>query len=291
MRIYLNGDLVPEAEAKVSVFDHGLLYGDGVFEGIRVYGGSVFLLREHIERLYASAKAIDLTLPIPPAEMLRAVVETCRANETRDGYVRLVVTRGVGTLGLNPYRCDRPQVIVIAAAIQLYPEECYRNGLRIVTVGTVRNAPEAINPRIKSLNYLNNILAKIEAINAGVEEALMLSSDGFVAEATGDNVFYIRGDTLYTPHPSDGCLEGITRNTVMRLAREAGLEVREPRVSRYDLYTAEEVFLTGTAAELIPVVEIDRRSIGDGVPGPRTLDLLQRFHAFTRDPANGEPIA
>ncbi len=291
MQIYLNGELVPEADAKVSVFDHGLLYGDGVFEGIRVYGGSVFLLREHIERLYASAKAIDLALPTPPAEMLRAVVETCRANNTRDGYVRLVVTRGVGTLGLNPYRCDRPQVIIIAAAIQLYPEECYRSGLKIVTVGTVRNAPEAVNPRIKSLNYLNNILAKIEAINAGVEEALMLNPDGFVAEATGDNVFYIRGDTLLTPPPSEGCLEGITRNAVMRLAREAGMEVREPRVSRYDLYTADEVFLTGTAAELIPVVEIDRRSIGGGVPGPRTLDLLQRFHTYTRDPANGEPVA
>lgn len=290
MQIYMNGTLVPEAQATVSVFDHGLLYGDGVFEGIRSYGGRVFLLREHIARLYDSAKAIDLRIPMSEDDMVHAVVETCRANDVRDGYVRLVVTRGPGSLGLSPYRCSTPQVIIIASAIQLYPPECYEKGLKIVTVGTVRNAPEAINPRIKSLNYLNNILAKIEAINAGVEEALMLNQQGYVAEATGDNVFYVKGNTLATPHPTAGCLEGITRNAVMRIARDLGMKVLEPTVSRYDLYTADEVFLTGSAAELIPVVEIDRRRIGAGVPGPKTLALLARFKEFVRDPANGEPI-
>jgi len=291
MQIYMNGALVPEAQATVSVFDHGLLYGDGVFEGIRSYAGRVFLLSEHIQRLFDSAKAIDLKIPMTQEEMIKAVVETCRVNDTRDGYIRLVVTRGVGSLGLSPYRCKTPQVFIIASAIQLYPPECYEKGLKIVTVGTVRNAPEAVNPRIKSLNYLNNILAKIEAINSGVEEALMLNQQGYVAEATGDNVFYIKGNTLATPHPSAGCLEGITRNAVMRIAAGLGMTVQEPvAVSRYDLYTAEEVFLTGSAAELIPVVEIDRRCIGNGEPGPRTRELLALFQAYTRDPANGEPI-
>jgi branched-chain amino acid aminotransferase len=281
---------VPEAQATVSVFDHGLLYGDGVFEGIRSYGSRVFLLRDHVARLYDSAKAIDLHIPMSQEEMVNAVVETCRANDVRDGYIRLVVTRGVGSLGLSPYRCKTPQVIIIAGAIQLYPPECYEKGLKIVTVGTVRNAPEAINPRIKSLNYLNNILAKIEAINSGVEEALMLNQHGYVAEATGDNVFFVKGNTLATPHPTAGCLEGITRNAVMSIAVDMGMRVVEPTVSRYDLYTADEVFLTGSAAELIPVVEIDRRQIGNGTPGPQTLTLLARFKAFTRDPANGELI-
>ncbi len=290
MQIYLNGSFVPQEKATVSVFDHGLLYGDGIFEGIRSYGGHVFLLSEHVERLYDSAKAIDLHIPLTPAEMLQAVVETCRVNNVRNGYIRLVVTRGPGSLGLSPYRCKTPQVIIIADSIQLYPPECYEEGLKIVTVGTTRNAPEALNPRIKSLNYLNNVLAKIEAVNAGVEEALMLNQQGFVAEATGDNVFYIKGNTLATPHPSAGCLEGITRNAVMRIAAASGMEVCEPPVSRYDLYTADEVFLTGTAAELIPVVEIDRRKIGTGVPGAKTLDLLARFKEFTLDPANGELI-
>lgn len=291
MQIYMNGTLVPEEKATVSVFDHGLLYGDGVFEGIRSYAGRVFLLREHVQRLYDSAKAIDLKIPMTQEEMTRAVVDTCAANNTRDGYIRLVVTRGPGTLGLSPYRCPTPQVIIIASAIQLYPPECYAKGLKIVTVGTVRNSPEAVNPRIKSLNYLNNILAKIEAINSGVEEALMLNSQGYVAEATGDNVFFVKGNTLATPHPTAGCLEGITRNAVLRIAAAAGMAVAEPTaVSRYDLYTADEVFLTGSAAELIPVVEIDRRRIGEGVPGPKTLDLLARFKAFTHDPANGESI-
>jgi len=290
MQIYLNGSFVPPEQATVSVFDHGLLYGDGIFEGIRSYGSHVFLLDEHIERLYDSAKAINLAIPLTQAEMTRAVVETCRINNVRDGYIRLVITRGPGSLGLSPYRCKTPQVIIIADSIQLYPAECYEKGLKIVTVGTIRNAPEAINPRVKSLNYLNNIMAKIEAVNAGVEEALMLNQQGFVAEATGDNVFYVKGNRLATPHPTAGCLEGITRNAVMRIAAAAGMEVIEPTVSRYDLYTADEVFLTGSAAELIPVVEIDRRTIGTGLPGPKTLDLLARFKAFTLDPANGELI-
>jgi len=290
MQIYMNGKLTPKEQAAVSVFDHGLLYGDGVFEGIRAYHDRVFLLDQHIERLYDSAKAIDLKIPISKREMCDAVVETCRANGIRDGYIRLVVSRGAGTLGLSPYRCPVPNVIIIADVIQLYPQECYDKGMRIVTVGTVRNVPEAINPRIKSLNYLNNILAKIEAVNAGVEEALMLNSAGYVAEATGDNVFFVKGNTLATPHPTSGCLEGITRNTVMRLAREAGMDVAEPLVSRYDLYTADEAFLTGTAAEIVPVTDIDRRVIGAGTPGPRTLALIAAFKAFILDPANGTPI-
>jgi len=290
MQIYMNGKIIPESQATVSVFDHGLLYGDGVFEGIRSYNSHVFLLKEHVARLYDSAKAIGLVIPMSQGDMMKAVVETCRVNDVRNGYVRLVVTRGVGPLGLNPYTCKEPNVIVIASSITLYPRECYEKGLKIATVGTLRNSPEALNPRIKSLNYLNNILAKIEAINAGVEEALMLNANGFVSEATGDNIFFIKGDTLATPHPTAGCLEGITRNAVMDIARKAGMTITEPVVSRYDLYTADEVFLTGTAAELIPVVEIDRRKIGAGTPGPRTLDLLKRFQAYVNDPANGERI-
>ena len=280
MKIYMNGALVPQDEAKVSVFDHGLLYGDGVFEGIRCYNGRVFALAEHVDRLYDSAKAIALEIPMSRAEMCEAVALTCRENGLREGYVRLIVTRGVGTLGLNPYLCETPQVIIIAAQIQLYPKELYREGLALVTVGTLRNLPEAINPRIKSLNYLNNILAKIEAINAGCMEAVMLNAQGTVAEATGDNLFALRGGVLRTPAVTEGALEGITRNVVMQLARERGLEVRETRMSRYDLYTADEVFLTGTAAEVIGVINIDRRTIGDGKPGPVTRSLTETYHAY-----------
>lgn len=290
MKIYLNGDLVPEEQATVSVFDHGLLYGDGVFEGIRTYHGRVFVLDQHIARLYRSAKAIGLTIPMTPEEMCAAVVLTCRENNTLNGYVRLVVTRGVGTLGLNPYLCERPQVFIIAADIQLYPEELYEKGLRIVTVGTVRNHPEAINPNIKSLNYLNNILAKIEAINAGVMEAVMLNHQGYVAEATGDNIFVVRGGELLTPPSTSGCLEGITRNVVIALARQEGVQVREVTMSRYDLYTADEVFLTGTAAEVVPVVEIDKRSIGDGKPGQMTRQLIRLFREFAATEACGHAI-
>ncbi|MEI8243409.1 MAG: branched-chain-amino-acid transaminase [bacterium] len=290
MLIYLDGKLVPEAQATVSVFDHGLLYGDGVFEGIRSYNGRVFLLKDHIVRLYRSAQAIGLTIPMTPDEMCRAVVATCQANDCRNGYIRLLVTRGVGNLGLNPYQCPRPGVIIIAANIQLYPAECYEKGLRIITVGTVRNHPEAVNPNIKSLNYLNNILAKIEAINSGVQEAVMLNHIGYVSEATGDNIFTVSGRTLSTPPAWCGCLVGITRDTVMKLAAANGFEVRESVMTRYDLYNADEVFLTGTAAELIPVVEIDKRTIGGGAPGAGTRRLTRLFRDFAARPESGEEI-
>jgi len=288
MKIYMNGVLVPEAEAKVSVFDHGLLYGDGVFEGIRTYNGRVFEMEAHIDRLFDSAKAIALEIPMTREAMMQAVAMTCRENGTDNGYIRLVVTRGVGTLGLNPYLCKTPQVIIICADIQLYPKELYRDGLSIVTVGTIRNLSEAVNPRIKSLNYLNNILAKIEAINAGCMEAVMLNAQGAVSEATGDNIFALRGNILRTPPVNEGILEGITRDAVMRLAAEEGIDVRETRLSRYDLYTADEVFLTGTAAEVIGVVNIDRRRIGDGTPGPVTNRLIARYREYAN--THGYPI-
>ncbi len=288
MKIYLNGKLVPERDAKVSVFDHGLLYGDGVFEGIRSYNGRVFMLDEHVERLYRSAKAIDLRIPLSPAQMARAVVKTCKENRVLNGYIRLVVTRGVGTLGLNPYTCAKPQVIIIAGTIQLYPKKLYDNGLSIVTVGTIRNHTESINPQIKSLNYLNNVMAKIEAINSGCMEAVMLNPQGFVAEATGDNIFVVKGNRLVTPPPWCGTLEGITRNVVMKLAGEAGIDVEAGVLTRYELYTADEVFLTGTAAEVIPVVNIDRRSIGTGRPGAVTRQLAKAFHHFAC--STGTPI-
>ena len=282
MKVYVSGKWVDEEEAKISVFDHGLLYGDGVFEGIRIYNNRVFLLNEHIDRLYDSAKAIALTIPMDKSEMIEVVAQTCRANELVDGYIRLVVTRGKGSLGLNPYLCDDPEIIVIAAKIQLYPRDLYENGLKIVTVGTVRNHPEAINPRIKSLNYLNNVLAKIEAINAGCMECLMLNHKGEVAEASGDNVFAIRNGTIMTPPSHSGALEGLTRNKVIELALEAGYEVIESPMARYDLYVADEVFLTGTAAEIISVVEIDKRPIGDGKPGSLTNRLATLYSDYAR---------
>ncbi|WCJ60334.1 branched-chain-amino-acid transaminase [Fontisphaera persica] len=288
MKVYIDGKYYSEKDAKISVFDHGLLYGDGVFEGIRAYHGRVFKLKEHIERLYWSAKAILLDIPLTPAEMTEAVLATCRKNNCRDGYIRLVVTRGVGTLGLNPNRCKRPSVIIIAGKIQLYPPELYEEGMAIVTVPTTRNLVNAVNPAIKSLNYLNNILAKIEANNAGVEEAIMLNQEGFVAECTGDNIFIVRQGHLYTPPLSAGALYGITRNTVLDLARERGLPTSEINLTRYDLYIADECFLTGTGAEIIPVTRIDGRVIGQGKPGPVTRDLIQRYHALTR--VSGEPI-
>ena len=278
MKIFLGDKLVDEKDAVVSVFDHGLLYGDGVFEGIRAYNGRVFLLDEHIDRLYDSAKAIALSIPMTKEELSAAVVETCKANKIADGYVRLVITRGVGTLGLNPYLCKKAQIIIISAKIQLYPQELYDNGLRIVTVGTVRNHPEAINPRVKSLNYLNNVLAKIEAINAGCMECLMLNHKGEVAEASGDNIFAVKNGVITTPPSTSGALEGLTRNKVMELARKAGYEMREAVMARYDLYVADEVFLTGTAAEIISVVDIDKREIGDGKPGKITNELAEMYH-------------
>jgi len=288
MKIFLSGKLVDEKDAVVSVFDHGLLYGDGVFEGIRAYNGRVFLLEEHIDRLYDSAQAIALEIPMSKNEMTQAVVDTCKANEIKDGYIRLVVTRGKGTLGLNPYLCDKAEVIIIAARIQLYPQELYENGLKIVTVGTIRNHPEAINPRIKSLNYLNNVMAKIEAINAGCMECLMLNHKGEVAEASGDNVFAIKDGVLTTPPSTCGALEGLTRNKVIQIAREAGYEVREAPMARYDLYVADEVFLTGTAAEIISVVDIDKRIIGDGKPGRITGELGKLYAACAN--SEGTPI-
>jgi len=280
MKIYINGELLSEKDAKISVFDHGLLYGDGVFEGIRAYDGIVSLLQEHTDRLYRSAKAIALDIPMTKQTMMDAVAMTCKANKMTNGYIRLVVTRGVGELGLNPYLCANPQVIIIASKIQLYPKELYEKGLQIVTVGTIRNNSESVNPSIKSLNYLNNILAKIEAINAGYMEAIMLNSQGYIAEATGDNIFAVHGKTLVTPPACEGALVGITRNTVMRIAAEQGFEVKESRLTRYDLFNADEVFLTGTAAEVIGVSKVDRRTIAQGVPGPVTTDLARRFREY-----------
>jgi branched-chain amino acid aminotransferase len=288
MKVYIDGKFCDEAEAKISVFDHGLLYGDGIFEGIRAYNGRVFRLREHIDRLYCSAKAILLEIPIGHEAMMRAVVETCRQNQVRDGYIRLVVTRGVGTLGLNPNRCKNPSVIVIAGKIQLYPPEYYEQGMAIVTVPTVRNLHSAVNPAIKSLNYLNNILAKIEANNAGCEEAVMLNAEGFVAECTGDNLFIIKQGQLLTPPLYAGALYGITRKVVMDLATEAGMTVSETNLTRYDLFNADECFLTGTGAEVVPVVKIDGRTIGTGKPGTSTLNLVDRYRALTK--VSGEPI-
>jgi len=288
MKVYIDGKFYDEKNAKISVFDHGLLYGDGVFEGIRAYHGRVFKLPEHIERLYHSAKAILLTIPLTPEEMTRAVVETCRRNRLSNCYIRLIVTRGAGTLGLNPNRCPHPSVIIIAGRIQLYPEELYEKGMAIVTVPTTRNLVNAINPAIKSLNYLNNVLAKIEANIAGVEEAIMLNNEGFVAECTGDNLFIVRNQQLLTPPLAAGALYGITRRTVMDLARESGLSVAEPNLTRYDLYIADECFLTGTGAEIIPVTRIDGRAIGDGRPGPITKMLIGKYHELTK--ITGEPI-
>ncbi len=289
MKIYLNGRLVPERRAAVSVFDHGLLYGDGVFEGIRTYNRRVFMLEAHLDRLCRSAKAIALEIPMSKPALAAAVVATCKANRTWNGYVRLVVTRGVGTLGLNPYTCKNPQVIIIAAGIQLYPQALYAQGLQVVTAGTIRNHTEAVSPNVKSLNYLNNIMAKIEAINAGVEEVVMLNPQGFVAEASGDNVFIIKGNQLLTPPISAGALEGITRDVVMELARGDGMEVRESVLTRYDLYNADEMFLTGTAAEIISVILMDRRPIGSGKPGRKTTALTRRFRDFAA--THGTPIA
>lgn len=288
MKIYIDGQFYDEASAKISVFDHGLLYGDGVFEGIRMYHNRVFKLREHIERLYWSAKAILLDIPMTPEEMIAATVETCRQNGLRDGYIRLLVTRGKGTLGLDPRRCPKASVIIIAANIQLYPEKYYQEGLTIVTVPTTRMLVNSVNPAIKSLNYLNNILARIEANNAGVEEAIMLNTEGFVAECTGDNIFIVQKGRLFTPPLSAGALYGITRNTVLDAAKELGVAFAEPNLTRYDIYNADEMFLTGTAAEIIPVVKVDGRVIGTGKPGPVTAKLLAAFREKTK--TDGEVI-
>jgi len=282
LKIYIGGKLYDKADAKISVYDHGLLYGDGVFEGIRAYSGRVFRLKEHVDRLYDSAQSIYLKIPISREEMAKAIVDTVAVNNLVDAYIRVVVTRGAGSLGLDPRRTTDPQVIVIADAISLYPPELYKSGLKIVTAGTMRNHPSALNPRIKSLNYLNNIMAKVEGANAGCLEALMLNHKGEVAECTGDNIFVVRRGELHTPPIDAGILEGITRDAVITLAKDAKIPVHERTMDRHDIYTADECFLTGTAAEVIAVVECDGRAIGTGKPGPITLDLLERFQALVR---------
>ncbi|MCC3143737.1 branched-chain-amino-acid transaminase [Halanaerobium sp. Z-7514] len=275
--IYLNGEIVPEDEAKISVFDHGYLYGDGIFEGIRAYSGRVFMLDDHIKRLYESAKTIMLDIPLSPEEMEEAILNTIRANQLRDAYIRVVVSRGVGDLGLDPRKCDKATVVIIASAIQLYDEELYETGLKLVTVPTRRNGPEMVNPRIKSLNYLNNIMARIEANLAEAPEAIILNSDGYVAECTGDNIFIIEGNTLYTPPKYAGILKGTKREVVLEIAEEMGLEVKEELFTRHDIFIADECFLSGTAAEVIPVVEVDGRTIGEGKVGSKTTKLIARF--------------
>jgi branched-chain amino acid aminotransferase len=281
-KVYVAGKLVPAEQASVSVFDHGLLYGDGIFEGIRVYGGKVFLLKEHTDRLYESALAIRLVIPMNHAEMMKAVEDTVAANDITDGYVRLVVTRGAGSLGLDIRRTANPQVIIIADTISLYPPELYETGMRLVTAATIRNHPGALSPRVKSLNYLNNIMAKIEGTDAGTVEALMLNHNGEVAECTGDNIFIVKNGVLKTPQPDAGILEGITRNAVMKLAKEAGVPVVECVLTRHDIFVADECFLTGTAAEVIAVTSLDGRQIGTGKPGPITKTLLEKFRKLTQ---------
>jgi branched-chain amino acid aminotransferase len=282
LKIWLNDGLVDESEAKVSVFDHGLLYGDGVFEGIRVYNRKVFELPAHIDRLYRSANAIRLKIPCTTTQMTEYVEKTVQANNIHDGYIRLVITRGEGSLGLNPLTCKTPQVIIIADKIQLYPPELYQKGLRVISANTIRNHPLSLSPQIKSLNYLNNIVAKLEALDRDMLEAIMYNHQGYVAEATGDNVFIVRNGRIITPPCSTGSLEGITRMVVIRLARENGYEVLEQNLTRFDLYSSDEIFLTGTAAEVIGIVELDGRTIGDGKPGPVTKVLLKKFEDYAR---------
>ncbi len=280
LKIWLDSKLVDEKDATISVFDHGLLYGDGVFEGIRVYNSRVFELEAHIRRLYNSAKAIRLEIPMGRSELISAIEKTVEANGVIDGYIRLLVTRGVGTLGLNPFICENGRLIIIADNIQLYPEELYEKGMKVISATTVRNHPLAIPPQVKSMNYLNNILAKIEALDNDVPEAIMYNHEGYVAEATGDNVFIVRDGVIYTPPAEAGSLEGITRGIVIRLAREENIEVVEKNLTRFDLYICDEFFLTGTAAEVIGIVEIDGRVIGDGKPGHVTKLLGKKFFKY-----------
>lgn len=288
MKIYIDGQFYDRENAKISVFDHGLLYGDGVFEGIRAYNGRVFRLEEHIDRLYDSAKAILLTIPISKEEMTKVVVETCRLSDVREGYIRLVVTRGVGNLGLSPDRCPKASVIAIASALELYPEKFYREGLTMVTSGTTRMPPNALNPAIKSLNYLNNILAKIEGGLAGAQEVLMLNSEGYVAECSGDNIFILKKGTLFTPPVYAGALGGITRRAVLELSDKLKVPSKEIPLTRYDLFVADEMFVTGTGAEIVPVIKLDGRVIGDGKPGAETKRFIEAYHELTR--ATGTPI-
>ncbi|MCP4649148.1 MAG: branched-chain-amino-acid transaminase [PVC group bacterium] len=282
LKIYIDGKLVDKKDAKISVFDHGLLYGDGVFEGIRSYNCLVFKLTEHIDRLYESAHTLMINIPLNKDQMIKAVIKTLKANKLKDAYIRLLVTRGVGDLGLDPRKCKTPSIIIITDTIVLYPEKLYKQGLEIITVPTIRNLPEASNPQVKSLNYLNNILAKIEAVNAGYQEAIMLNSLGYVAECTGDNIFIIKNNRLYTPPESMGTLRGITRDVVIELAKKAKLTIQEQILTRHDIFNAQEAFLTGTAAEVIPVVCVDGRKIGLAKPGKITCKLLEGFKRVTR---------
>jgi branched-chain amino acid aminotransferase len=282
MKIWIDGNYYSREEARISVFDHGLLYGDGVFEGIRVYGGSVFKLKDHVDRLYRSAKAIFLEIPLSRDEMMKTVIEVTKENSVQDGYIRLVVTRGTGELGMNPFLCPRATIIIIAGEISFYPEKCYSEGIAVITSSLRRIGPGSFDVRIKSLNYLNNLLAKIEAIQAGCLEALLLNNEGNVSECTGDNVFICTEGVLETPPATDQALEGITRDVIMKLAAEAGIPVRETSMTQYDLYTADECFLTGTGAEIMPVTKIDGRVIGDGMPGPVTRKVMKRFNKLVR---------
>lgn len=283
MKVYINGKLYDKKDAKVSVFDHGLLYGDGVFEGIRVYNSLVFKLKEHIDRLYESAHTLMLDIPLSKEALIKAVISTLKANALTDAYIRLIVTRGEGDLGLDPRKCKgNATVIIITDKIALYPEKLYKEGLAIITVPTVRSLPEALNPQLKSLNYLNNILAKMEAINCGYDEAIMLDHLGYVAECTGDNIFIVRKGHLYTPPQCMGTLRGITRDAVLEIAKKNKIPAHEHVLTRHELYISDECFLTGTAAEIIPVVKVDGRKIGDGKPGKMTFDLKERFHKLTK---------
>ncbi|KEO82480.1 branched-chain-amino-acid transaminase [Tumebacillus flagellatus] len=288
--IYLDGEFVPKSKAVVSVFDHGFLYGDGIFEGIRCYSGNVFCLHEHIVRLYESAKSILLNIPLNPEEMSAAVVETLQVNRMSDAYIRLIVSRGVGNLGLDPSSCAKPTVIIIAEPLNLFSAELYEAGLKIVTVPTRRNIPDALNPKIKSLNYLNNILVKMEAARAGCAEALMLNQDGYVCEGSGDNVFLVKNGKIVTPPTYLGALEGITRNLVIELCAELGIPCEEKPFTRHDVYVADEVFLTGTAAEMIPVIEVDGRQIGKGQPGELTRRLTEAFRGVTSTRGTRVPL-
>jgi branched-chain amino acid aminotransferase len=284
-KVYINGKLYDKAEAKISVYDHGLLYGDGVFEGIRIYHGKIFKLKEHVDRLYESARAIRLEIPLSKPQMIEAIQLTVDANAKIEGYIRPVVTRGSGTLGIDPNRCSEPQVIIIVDDISLYPQELYEKGMKICTASTIRNHPDALNPRIKSLNYLNNILAKIEGQLSGCQEVLMLNHKGEVAECSADNVFLVKSGVLKTPPSDAGALEGVTRATVLGLARDAGIRILETALQRHDVYTADECFITGTGAEIVPVVECDARTIGSGKPGPVTRQLRERYFQLTRQGA------
>ena len=288
MEIYIDGEWYPRAAAKVSVFDHGLLYGDGVFEGIRVYNRRIFRLAAHIDRLYASARALALAIPLAAGELSAVVREAVRRNRRDDAYIRLIVTRGAGELGIDPLSCPRPSIIVIVGEVHLYPAQLYHTGIKAITSPTRQVSHEAVDPRVKSLNYLKNVLAKIDAQRAGAQEAILLNSAGFIAECAGDNLFLVRQARLATPSPQDGALEGITRGAILQLAAEAGIEAREARLTRYDVYTADECFLTGTGAEIMPVTEVDGRSIGDGTVGPITQRLRAAFDALVR--GEGDPL-